>query len=29
MEIPQEILNKFVVRPDYIEWIKKEASIIT
>lgn len=27
MEIPQDILNKFIVRSDYLEWIKKETSI--
>jgi uncharacterized LabA/DUF88 family protein len=27
MEIPQEILNKFIVRQDYLEWIKEQASI--
>ncbi len=27
MEIPQEVLNKFIVRSDYLEWIKKETSI--
>jgi len=28
MDIPQEILNKFIVREDYLEWIKKETAII-
>lgn len=28
MEIPQEILNKFIVREDYLEWINRETSII-
>ncbi len=28
MDIPQEILNKFIVRKDYLEWISKETSII-
>jgi len=28
MEIPQNILNKFMVREDYLTWINKEASII-
>lgn len=28
MEIPQNILNKYIVRKDYIEWIKNKASII-
>lgn len=28
MDIPQEILNKFLVREDYLEWIKKETAII-
>jgi len=27
MDIPQNILNKFIVREDYLEWIKKEPSI--
>ena len=27
IEIPQNVLNKFIVRGDYIEWIKKEALI--
>lgn len=27
MEIPQDVLNKLIVRPDYIEWIKKEPAI--
>lgn len=27
MEIPQEILNKIIIREDYLEWIKKETSI--
>ena len=27
MEIPQEIKNKFMVRPDYLEWISKEMAI--
>jgi len=28
MDIPQNILNKFIVREDYLEWIKGETSII-
>jgi len=28
MDIPQNILNKFIVRKDYLGWINKEASII-
>ncbi|MEK7463179.1 MAG: NYN domain-containing protein [Patescibacteria group bacterium] len=27
MDIPQGILNKFIVRKDYLEWIKKETSV--
>lgn len=27
MDIPQNILDKFMVRPDYIEWIRHETSI--
>ncbi len=27
MDIPQDILNKFIVREDYLEWIGKETSI--
>lgn len=27
MDIPQSILNKFIVRGDYLEWINKEISI--
>jgi uncharacterized LabA/DUF88 family protein len=27
MQIPQEIKNKFMVRSDYLEWIKKETAI--
>jgi len=27
MDIPQDILNKFIVREDYLKWIKKETSI--
>ena len=27
MDIPQDILNKFIVRKDYLEWISKETSI--
>ena len=27
MEIPQNILNQFIVRPDYLSWINKETSI--
>lgn len=27
IEIPQNILNNFAVRNDYLDWIKKEASI--
>jgi len=28
LDIPQEILNKFIVREDYIDWINKETSVI-
>lgn len=28
MDFPQNILNKFMVRKDYLEWINKETSII-
>jgi len=28
MEIPQNILNRFIVREDYLDWIGKETSII-
>ncbi|MFH1189003.1 MAG: hypothetical protein V1652_04150 [bacterium] len=28
MEIPQNVLNKFIVRDDYLEWIKGETSIL-
>ncbi len=28
MDIPQDILNKFIVREDYLEWVNKETSII-
>ncbi len=28
MDIPQEILNKFICREDYLDWIKKETAII-
>lgn len=28
MDIPQNILNKFRIREDYLEWINKETSII-
>jgi len=28
MEIPQNILNKFYVRKDYLEWLQKEVSVI-
>ena len=28
MDIPQNILNKFIVREDYVEWIKKETAVI-
>ena len=28
IDIPQNILNKFIVREDYLEWIKKETAII-
>jgi len=28
MDFPQNILNKFMVRKDYLEWIRKETSII-
>jgi len=28
MDIPQNILNKFLVREDYLEWINRETSII-
>lgn len=27
IDFPQEILNKFIVRKDYLEWINKETSI--
>jgi uncharacterized LabA/DUF88 family protein len=27
MEMPQDILNKFIIRPDYLEWIEKETSV--
>lgn len=27
MEFPQDILNKFLVREDYLEWIEKETAI--
>jgi uncharacterized LabA/DUF88 family protein len=27
MEIPQEIKNNFVVRPDYLKWINNESSV--
>lgn len=27
MDIPQEILNKFIVRKDYLDWINGETSI--
>ncbi len=27
IEIPQNILNKFIVRDDYLEWIGKKASV--
>jgi uncharacterized LabA/DUF88 family protein len=27
MEIPQNILNTFMIREDYLEWIKKETSV--
>lgn len=27
MDFPQNILNKFIVREDYLEWIKKETAI--
>ncbi len=27
MDIPQDILNKFIVRKDYLEWIGEETSI--
>ena len=27
MEIPQNILNKFIVRADYIEWLEKETAV--
>ena len=29
MDFPQNILNKFMVREDYLEWINNESSIIT
>ncbi len=29
MDIPQSILNKYIVRGDYLEWINEETSIIT
>jgi uncharacterized LabA/DUF88 family protein len=28
MEIPQAILNQFMVRPDYLTWVQSETSII-
>ena len=28
MDIPQDILNKFIVREDYLEWINRETSIV-
>jgi len=28
MEIPQNILNKFYIREDYLEWLQKEISVI-
>ena len=28
IDFPQNILNKFIVRKDYLEWINKETSII-
>ena len=28
MDFPQDILNKFMVRKDYLEWINGETSII-
>ena len=28
MDFPQDILNKFIVREDYLDWINKETSII-
>ena len=28
MDIPQNVLNKFIVRGDYLKWINKEVSII-
>jgi len=28
IDLPQNILNKFIVRKDYLEWINKETSII-
>ncbi len=27
MEIPQTILNRFIIRGDYLEWIKEEAAL--
>lgn len=27
MQIPQNILNKFIIRRDYLEWIKNETSV--
>ena len=27
MEIPQNVLNKYIMRKDYLEWIEKETSI--
>jgi len=27
MDIPQEILNTFMIRPDYLEWINNETSL--
>jgi uncharacterized LabA/DUF88 family protein len=29
IDFPQNVLNKFIVRKDYLEWISKETSIIT
>ncbi len=29
MDIPQDILNKFIVREDYLEWINEKTSIAT
>lgn len=28
IDFPQDILNKFIVRKDYLEWIDKQTSII-